>query len=187
MTKQIPVVQEKQDVVKALKTPNPVVAETVSAPAAPTTPALKSAAKHKGKKQPAAAKVDPLPQPAVAATKAVATKVAATKVAATKGKAQNAGLPKPEDGKSPTATTKENKSKKTAPKKAKLVRDSFTFPESDYALFAALKQKALAAGCEIKKGEIVRAGLSVLNAMSAQQLVKVFSEVDRVKTGRPSK
>lgn len=182
MTKQIPVVQEKQDVVKALKTPNPVVAETVSAPAAPTTPALKSAAKHKGKKQPAAAKVDPLPQPAVAATKAVATKVAATK-----GKAQNAGLPKPEDGKSPTATTKENKSKKTAPKKAKLVRDSFTFPESDYALFAALKQKALAAGCEIKKGEIVRAGLSVLNAMSAQQLVKVFSEVDRVKTGRPSK
>ncbi|MEY4591837.1 MAG: hypothetical protein RIR18_732 [Pseudomonadota bacterium] len=72
-------------------------------------------------------------------------------------------------------------------KKPKLVRDSFTFPESDYALIASLKLRALAAGSEFKKSEILRAGLAALQAMSDADLTKALGAVERIKTGRPSK
>jgi hypothetical protein len=72
-------------------------------------------------------------------------------------------------------------------KKPKLVRDSFTFPESDYALIASLKLRALAAGNEFKKSEILRAGLAALQAMSDADLTKALGSVERIKTGRPSK
>jgi hypothetical protein len=75
----------------------------------------------------------------------------------------------------------------TKAKKPKLVRDSFTFPENDYALIACLKLRALAAGSEFKKSEILRAGLAALQAMSDADLTKVLGSVERIKTGRPSK
>lgn len=74
-----------------------------------------------------------------------------------------------------------------SPKKPKLVRDSFTFPENDYALFASLKQRALSAGREIKKSELLRAGLATLTAMSDGDLLATLDGVERIKTGRPSK
>lgn len=82
---------------------------------------------------------------------------------------------------------KEGKHKKPAARKTKLVRDSFSFPETDYALFAALKQRALSAGLEIKKSELVRAGLSLLGGLSEDELVQALRGVDRIKTGRPKK
>ncbi|MDR3412668.1 MAG: hypothetical protein P4L87_17280 [Formivibrio sp.] len=81
----------------------------------------------------------------------------------------------------------EIKAKKQTPKKPKLVRDSFTFPESDYALLAELKQRALGAGHEVKKSELLRAGLKVLASMTESNLLTALSEVERIKTGRPSK
>ena len=42
-------------------------------------------------------------------------------------------------------------------KKAKLVRDSFTMPDGEYALIAALKKRCLDAGVPAKKSEILRA------------------------------
>lgn len=87
----------------------------------------------------------------------------------------------------PAKAVKEVKAKTPAPKKAKMVRDSFTIPETDYALFNTLKQRALAAGKEIKKGELLRAGLAVLNSLSENELFKVLASVERIKTGRPSK
>ncbi len=72
-------------------------------------------------------------------------------------------------------------------KKAKLVRDSFTFPQDDYALFASLKQRALKAGREVKKSELLRAGLATLTAMSDGDLLATLDGVERIKTGRPSK
>lgn len=81
----------------------------------------------------------------------------------------------------------ESKNKKPAIKKAKLIRDSFTIPESDYALFASLKQRALGAGCEIKKSELLRAGLAVLNSLSDADLLKALALVERIKMGRPRK
>jgi hypothetical protein len=79
------------------------------------------------------------------------------------------------------------KAKKQAPKKPKLVRDSFTIPEGDYALFVSLKQRALGAGIEVKKGEILRAALATLAKLDDAELVKAIGLVERIKTGRPKK
>lgn len=82
---------------------------------------------------------------------------------------------------------KQGKARKVETKKAKLIRDSFTFPEFDYALFAILKKRALDSGREIKKSELLRAGLNALNAISEEEFLKVLDGVERIKTGRPSK
>lgn len=87
----------------------------------------------------------------------------------------------------PAKPVKESKARKLVPKKAKLVRDSFTFPADDYALLAELKQRALKAGHEIKKSELLRAGLLALAAMNEQDLVTALAGVERIKTGRPAK
>lgn len=72
-------------------------------------------------------------------------------------------------------------------RKPKLIRDSFTFPEADYALLAELKQRALAEGHDIKKSELLRAGLLALAAMPAKSFLARLSKVERIKTGRPGK
>lgn len=71
-------------------------------------------------------------------------------------------------------------------KKAKVVRDSFTMPESDYAKIAELKKKSLEAGISIKKGELLRAGLHALEALSIDQLKALLGGVENIKTGRPT-
>lgn len=43
------------------------------------------------------------------------------------------------------------------------------------------------AGHEIKKGELLRAGLSTLAAMSEASLLEALKGVERIKTRRPSK
>lgn len=84
-------------------------------------------------------------------------------------------------------TEKPAKARKQAPKKPKLIRDSFTIPESDYVLFATLKQRALASGVEVKKGEVLRAALVMLAKLNDAELIKAFGLVERIKTGRPKK
>jgi len=79
------------------------------------------------------------------------------------------------------------KAKKQPVKKPKLVRDSFTIPENDYALFATLKQRALTAGADVKKAELLRAGLAMLAKLDDAELVKAIGLVERIKTGRPKK
>jgi len=39
---------------------------------------------------------------------------------------------------------------------------------------------------EIKKSEVLRAGLLALEGMSDTQLQKISGQVERIKTGRPS-
>ncbi len=79
------------------------------------------------------------------------------------------------------------KAVKVSNKKPKLIRDSFTFPENDYALLDSLKLRALANGHEIKKSELLRAGLIALQGLADDDLVKLLATVERIKTGRPSK
>ncbi len=71
-------------------------------------------------------------------------------------------------------------------KKEKVVRDSFTMPKSDYERIAALKQKCLDSGVAVKKSELLRAGLILLDALSSKRLVAAVSTVETVKTGRPA-
>jgi hypothetical protein len=85
----------------------------------------------------------------------------------------------------PTGVAAEEKAKRV--KKEKVVRDSFTMPKSDYEKIATLKQKCLDAGVSVKKSELLRAGLILLEAASAKRLLAAISDVETVKTGRPAK
>jgi len=85
----------------------------------------------------------------------------------------------------PISVAAEGKPKRV--KKEKVVRDSFTMPKSDYVKIASLKQKCLDAGVSVKKSEILRAGLLLLESAPAKRLLAAISAVETVKTGRPAK
>ena len=75
----------------------------------------------------------------------------------------------------------------TSKERVRLVRDSFTLPEADYALIAALKARALGSQRHAKKSELLRAGLRVLAGLDAKTLVQTLDRLEPVKTGRPRK
>lgn len=72
-------------------------------------------------------------------------------------------------------------------KKQKMVRDSFTMPESDYAHIAALKERCIKAGVSAKKSEVLRAALTCLSKLSDKALTKAITDLEVIKTGRPVK
>lgn len=90
-------------------------------------------------------------------------------------------------GRTQAAAARPAEEKAPAARKPKLVRDSFTFPETDYVRIGLLKERALKAGREVKKGELLRAGLAVLSAMSDADLLTALAGVDKLKPGRPAK
>jgi hypothetical protein len=71
--------------------------------------------------------------------------------------------------------------------KAKLVRDSFTIPKSEYVLLDEIKQRATRLARPTKKGEILRAGIAVLHAMGDEALFAALNAVPSLKTGRPNR
>lgn len=77
--------------------------------------------------------------------------------------------------------------KAKAVKKPKVVRDSFTMPQSEYQKIAEIKALCLKAGLQVKKSEVLRAGVIALCAMSEAQLNTALSRLDKIKTGRPNK
>ena len=92
----------------------------------------------------------------------------------------------------PPVTTKANtektlKKEKEKTKKVKMIRDSFTLPESDYAKLSELKKKCLEAGVHVKKSELIRAGLLNLSKLPSASLLKAVGQVEIIKTGRPAK
>jgi len=82
---------------------------------------------------------------------------------------------------------KKPKKEKKADGKVKVVRDSFTMPQTDYELIATLKQKALKAGLHVKKSELLRASLQALSRLNVAQLKRAISGLEKIKTGRPKK
>jgi len=72
-------------------------------------------------------------------------------------------------------------------KKDKVVRDSFTMPRTDYQRMALLKRKCLEAGVAVRKSEILRAGLQLLESAPQNQLLAAIAALETVKTGRPAK
>ena len=73
------------------------------------------------------------------------------------------------------------------PPKAKLVRDSFTMPQSDFALIAALKDRALGFKRPTKKSELLRAGLQALAGLNDGALQGALNALAPLKPGRPKK
>ncbi len=82
-----------------------------------------------------------------------------------------------------TASEKENGAPKT--ENVKVVRDSFTMPQTDYVLISLLKKRSLQSGIETNKSEILRAGLLALNQMTERDFLDKIETVEKVKTGRP--
>ncbi len=78
-------------------------------------------------------------------------------------------------------------SKREKHKKQKMVRDSFTMPESDYAHIAAIKDRCLKAGVSVKKSEVLRAALNCLSNLSDKALTQAIADLETIKTGRPAK
>ena len=85
------------------------------------------------------------------------------------------------------SSTKEINARKTSERKDKLVRDSFTMPQDDYALIAMLKDRAVMFKRPAKKSELLRAGLHALQAMSAPALRAALDALTPLKSGRPKK
>lgn len=77
--------------------------------------------------------------------------------------------------------------KKPPKQRVRLVRDSFTMPEPDFALIAALKARAMSAQREAKKSELLRAGLHALMALDGPALVGALGRLQPLKLGRPKK
>ncbi|MGF1546600.1 MAG: hypothetical protein ACFCUG_04705 [Thiotrichales bacterium] len=89
----------------------------------------------------------------------------------------------------PTPTAKKPKKvKKPAKfKKPKVIRDSFTMPEFEYAQIEEIKQGCLRAGYSIKKSEILRIGVAMIARMQADELQQQLARLLPIKTGRPKK
>ena len=82
---------------------------------------------------------------------------------------------------------KDKKANGKAENKKKVVRDSFTMPQDDYAKIGELKQAMLKAGIHAKKSELLRAGLHALCKLSMPQLKQAIAKMEQIKTGRPPK
>ena len=152
-------------------------------PTAPAKPVATAAAVEKASIKPGTAKKAVAAKPA---PKAVAEKAAPAAKAAAKP-ARKAPAAAPEKPAAAPKAEKPAKVKKQTPKKVKLIRDSFSIPETDYVLFATLKQRALAAGIDVKKSEVLRAALATLAKLDDAALVTAIGLVERIKTGRPKK
>jgi hypothetical protein len=105
--------------------------------------------------------------------------MATKKIAATAAKATVKKLAK--SGVKPDAKKPKKEHKK------KVVRDSFTMPQEEYAKIAEIKAICLKAKMHIKKSEVLRAGLKQLADLNATQLKKALSSLEKIKTGRPQK
>lgn len=76
-------------------------------------------------------------------------------------------------------------SEKSKQEQLKVVRDSFTMPQTDYELITLLKKRALLSGSEANKSEILRAGLLALSQMSETEFLDKIMTIEKIKTGRP--
>lgn len=177
------------------KTKNTVAAKPAAKPKATThhqEPAMVTKAKNTAQPKPAArpkatTKISP-PIRATASNKAqpVSTGKASTarKTTATAENKKPAAKPA---ATIPQAVKTRKPVKEDKPRKIKMVRDSFSMPEDDYAQFAALKRKCLLAGIPVKKSELLRAGLICLSKLTDTKLLHTVGQVEILKTGRPAK
>ncbi|MES2151191.1 MAG: hypothetical protein V4508_15530 [Pseudomonadota bacterium] len=141
-------------------------------PATPRTaapkPAKAAAPLKKAPPKPAAA---PLAKPAAKVVAKPAAKPAAKPVA------KKAPL-KPAAAAAPAAVPEKAR-------KPKLVRDSFTMPEQEYAVLGQVKKACIKAGFEIKKSELLRIGVALIKQIDMATLKTVLASLPQLKTGRP--
>jgi hypothetical protein len=177
-----PVVTPAADVV-ATKKPAPVkktvVAKAPAAPAAKPAVAKKAAVAAK----PVAAKPAEAKKP-VAVKNAAAPKAVAAKKAEVKKPEVKAAKPAKVKAAAPAAEKQATPAKEKV-KKTKLVRDSFSMPEGEYAVLGAVKKACLKAGIDVKKSELLRIGVALIQKMDVSALKGVLATLQPLKAGRP--
>ena len=136
-------------------------------------------------------KKTPAPAPKVPARKAAApAKAPAVRTKAAPPPPANAKAPAspaaPVVSTKPAAKPRAEAAVKSAPKD-KLLRDGFTFPQAEYQRIADMKRRALALGADVKKSELVRAGLACMAALPDADFLKALAAVPKIKTGRKKK
>ena len=72
-------------------------------------------------------------------------------------------------------------------KKPKLVRDSFTMPETEYEVLSQVKKACISAGVEVKKSQLLRIGLVLLKKTDVNALKTLIAGLEPLKAGRPKK
>ena len=127
--------------------------------------------------------------------KAMAKKASVKKVGAKKAPAKKVTAKKATAKKATAKKATPSRAKPTAPisapatktKKVKLVRDSFTMPANEYQILQEIKKASLKAGIEVKKSELLRIGVGLLNTLSIAQLGAARSALTKLSAGRPKK
>jgi len=155
-----------------MTTTRPRTSAKAAAPA--STPAVKAATAQSAVKPAAKPGAKAVAKPAAKTTAKPASPVKSAKASAAAAKATAPAAPKADK-------------KKVKTEKVKVVRDSFTIPKAEYTQIANLKKRALELGQEVKKSELIRAGLLLLTGCSDAALVKALGHVPTLKTGRPQK
>ena len=79
------------------------------------------------------------------------------------------------------------KAKPVKEKKVKVVRDSFTIPKTEFMQIADMKKRAMTLGVEVKKSELIRAGLQLISGLQDAAFKKALAGIPTLKTGRPAK
>ena len=130
------------------------------------------------------------------AAPSVSTTPTARKRSATKPTVRSQAASKPikllkkvEPTKKPAHSKKlANKSPKHAkPTKIKLIHDSFSMPEGEYALLGQVKEACSIAGIKLKKSELIRIAIAQLSKMSNAKIAAAKSSLTELKPGRSKK
>jgi hypothetical protein len=72
----------------------------------------------------------------------------------------------------------------TAIKTDPLIRDTFSMPAIDHSLIEKIRMTAAKDGFIANKSEVIRAGLKVLSNLNREQLMTIFSSLEKIKPGR---
>jgi D-alanyl-D-alanine carboxypeptidase len=114
------------------------------------------------------------------------TRVAAKKTAVAKKVTRT--VPKAAPKAAPKATQKLAATAQKSPvvgKKVKLVRDSYSMPEVEYAILGAVKKSCLKAGIDIKKSDLLRIGVALVGKLETNALKLALASLTPLKPGRP--
>jgi len=114
-------------------------------------------------------------------------KTAAATAKATVKKLPGKKFPVPAKSNTKSPGKSGDKTKPQKEHKKKVVRDSFTMPQSEYSKIAEIKAICLKAKMHVKKSEVLRAGLKQLAELNAAQLKRALGSLEKIKTGRPQK
>jgi hypothetical protein len=166
-------------------TQQPVAVPVKAAPARTKPAGAKAAAAKPKAAKPAAKPVakkpaEPVASPAAVKSPAVKAKPTSRRPAAAASTPQPTA--KPEAKSVPVLIADKEKVKKI-----KLVRDSFTMPEAEYAVLGQVKKACLKAGVEVKKSELLRIGVALIREMEVASLKAVLATLPQLKSGRPLK